>query len=158
MNAPHTVVQLAARHTRLQPRNRDQANDDDIHDRHGARVEIIAGLCAQPASIAPKYFYDQRGCRLFELITGLPEYYPTRTERNIMQAHAAEISRGSYQAMLAEAGYGDITTEIAPAPAYYYAEDYHQQYLAKNPDGYCGIGGTGVSCPIGVAAKSPART
>ena len=60
--------------------------------------------------------------------------------------------------MLAEAGYGDITTEIAPAPEFYYAEDYHQQYLAKNPDGYCGIGGTGVSCPIGLGAKSPART
>jgi len=74
------------------------------------------------------------------------------------QARAAEISRGTYQAMLAEAGYGDITTEIAPAPEFYYAEDYHQQYLAKNPDGYCGIGGTGVSCPIGLGAKSPART
>ena len=49
------------------------------------------------------------------------------------------------------ANYGDITTEIAPAPAFYYAEDYHQQYLAKNPNGYCGLGGTGVSCPIGVA-------
>jgi len=72
------------------------------------------------------------------------------------QARAAEISRNAYQAMLAEAGYGDITTEIAPAPTLYYAEDYHQQYLAKNPDGYCGIGGTGVSCPIGV--KPPART
>jgi peptide-methionine (S)-S-oxide reductase len=72
------------------------------------------------------------------------------------QTRAAEIARGSYQAMLAEAGLGDITTEIAPAPELYYAEDYHQQYLAKNPDGYCGIGGTGVSCPIGV--KAPART
>ena len=75
---------------------------------------------------------------------------------NAEQARAAEISRTAYQAMLAEAGYGDITTEITPAPELYYAEDYHQQYLAKNPDGYCGIGGTGVSCPIGV--KSPART
>ena len=75
---------------------------------------------------------------------------------NPEQRRAAEIARNAYQAMLAEAGYGDITTEIAPAPELYYAEDYHQQYLAKNPDGYCGIGGTGVSCPIGV--KSPART
>jgi len=76
------------------------------------------------------------------------------------QARAAELSRGTYQAMLAESGYGDITTELAPAPELYYAEDYHQQYLAKNPDGYCGIGGTGVSCPIGgpMGAKSPART
>ena len=53
--------------------------------------------------------------------------------------------------MLTPAGYGEITTEIAPAGAFYYAEDYHQQYLAKNPNGYCGLGGTGVSCPIGVA-------
>ena len=53
---------------------------------------------------------------------------------------------------LATAGYGPITTEIADAPPFYYAEDYHQQYLAKNPDGYCGIGGTGVSCPVGVNA------
>jgi peptide-methionine (S)-S-oxide reductase len=72
------------------------------------------------------------------------------------QQRSAEISRTAYQAVLAEAGYGDITSEIGPAPELYYAEDYHQQYLAKNPDGYCGIGGTGVSCPIGV--KSPART
>ncbi len=49
------------------------------------------------------------------------------------------------------AGYGEITTEIVAAPTFYYAEDYHQQYLAKNPNGYCGLGGTGVSCPIGVA-------
>ena len=72
------------------------------------------------------------------------------------QARAAAMSRDAYQAVLSEAGYGDITTEIAPAPEFYYAEDYHQQYLAKNPEGYCGIGGTGVSCPVGL--KSPART
>jgi peptide-methionine (S)-S-oxide reductase len=64
---------------------------------------------------------------------------------------AAEASRDRYQATLSEAGYGEITTEILDAPAFYYAEDYHQQYLAKNPGGYCGLGGTGVSCPIGVA-------
>jgi peptide-methionine (S)-S-oxide reductase len=56
-----------------------------------------------------------------------------------------------FQEKLREAQYGDITTEIAPAGPFYYAEDYHQQYLAKNPNGYCGLGGTGVSCPIGVA-------
>ena len=67
------------------------------------------------------------------------------------QKRAAEISRNAYQAMLAEAGYGDITTEITPAPELYYAEDYHQQYLAKNPGGYCGLGGTGVSCPSGLS-------
>jgi peptide-methionine (S)-S-oxide reductase len=65
------------------------------------------------------------------------------------QRSAAEASRESYQKRLHEAGHGEITTEIADAPDFYYAEDYHQQYLAKNPHGYCGLGGTGVSCPIG---------
>jgi peptide-methionine (S)-S-oxide reductase len=66
------------------------------------------------------------------------------------QRQAAEASRDAYQERLRAAGYGDITTEIAPAPPFYFAETYHQQYLAKNPGGYCGHGGTGVSCPIGV--------
>jgi len=69
------------------------------------------------------------------------------------QLDAALASRDAYQQRLNDSGYGAITTELVfPAPAYYYAEDYHQQYLAKNPNGYCGIGGTGVSCPIGVDA------
>jgi peptide-methionine (S)-S-oxide reductase len=67
------------------------------------------------------------------------------------QRRAAEVSRDMFQSELARSGYGEITTEIADAPPFYYAEDYHQQYLAKNPNGYCGLGGTGVSCPIGVA-------
>jgi peptide-methionine (S)-S-oxide reductase len=67
------------------------------------------------------------------------------------QAKLAEASRVAYQAELVKAGHGAITTEIREAPELYYAEDYHQQYLAKNPGGYCGIGGTGVSCPIGLA-------
>ncbi len=67
------------------------------------------------------------------------------------QATLAEASRVAYQAELAKAGHGEITTEIREAPELYYAEEYHQQYLAKNPGGYCGIGGTGVSCPIGLA-------
>ncbi len=67
------------------------------------------------------------------------------------QRAAAEASKAAFQRELAAAGYGAITTEILPAPEFYYAEDYHQQYLAKNPDGYCGLGGTGVSCPVGVA-------
>ena len=62
----------------------------------------------------------------------------------------AEASRDEYQRALAKAGHGRITTEIAAEPPFYYAEDYHQQYLAKNPGGYCGIGGTGVSCPSGL--------
>jgi peptide-methionine (S)-S-oxide reductase len=68
------------------------------------------------------------------------------------QRAAAEASRDAYQEKLKEKGYGDITTEIVDAGPFYYAEDYHQQYLAKNPGGYCGIGGTGVSCPIGLVS------
>ena len=66
------------------------------------------------------------------------------------QREAAERSRDEYQRALTKQGFGAITTEILPAPEFYYAEDYHQQYLSKNPDGYCGLGGTGVSCPVGV--------
>jgi peptide-methionine (S)-S-oxide reductase len=69
---------------------------------------------------------------------------------NAEQQRAAEASRVAFQQQLTQAGYGSITTEIVPAPEFFYAEDYHQQYLAKNPDGYCGLGGTGVSCPVGV--------
>jgi peptide-methionine (S)-S-oxide reductase len=68
------------------------------------------------------------------------------------QRRAAEASLAAYQRRLKESGYGAITTEIREAPEFYYAEDYHQQYLAKNPGGYCSLGGTGVSCPVGVAA------
>ncbi|MEL6262752.1 MAG: peptide-methionine (S)-S-oxide reductase MsrA [Cyanobacteria bacterium J06626_6] len=70
------------------------------------------------------------------------------------QMNAAKASLKMYQEKLAEAGYGKITTEILSAPEFYYAEEYHQQYLAKNPGGYCGLGGTNVSCPIGVVAAS----
>jgi peptide-methionine (S)-S-oxide reductase len=70
------------------------------------------------------------------------------------QRRQAEASRDEYQRALAKAGHGAITTEIREAPEFYYAEDYHQQYLAKNPGGYCGIGGTGVSCPVGLASAA----
>lgn len=70
------------------------------------------------------------------------------------QAAAAEASKAAYQKALTAAGMGPITTEILPAPVFYFAEDYHQQYLAKNPGGYCGTGGTGVSCPIGVGVRA----
>jgi peptide-methionine (S)-S-oxide reductase len=66
------------------------------------------------------------------------------------QREAAERTRDAYQEQLSKRGFGRITTEILPAPEFYYAEDYHQQYLSKNPHGYCGIGGTGVSCPVGL--------
>jgi peptide-methionine (S)-S-oxide reductase len=72
-------------------------------------------------------------------------YYYDATQRA-----AAERTRDEYQQALKKAGHGPITTEIIPAPEFYFAEDYHQQYLAKNPDGYCGLGGTGVACPVGV--------
>ncbi|HTL32049.1 MAG TPA: peptide-methionine (S)-S-oxide reductase MsrA [Kofleriaceae bacterium] len=68
------------------------------------------------------------------------------------QAKAAQASKAMFQTELARAGHGAITTEIQPAGEFYYAEDYHQQYLGKNPGGYCGLGGTGVSCPIGLGA------
>jgi peptide-methionine (S)-S-oxide reductase len=66
------------------------------------------------------------------------------------QLKAAERSKNIYQQSLNNAGYGRVTTEIKKAPEFYFAENYHQQYLAKNPNGYCGIGGTGVGCPVGV--------
>jgi peptide-methionine (S)-S-oxide reductase len=70
------------------------------------------------------------------------------------QRRAAEASREAYARALADRGFGPVTTEIRDAPPFYYAEDYHQQYLAKNPGGYCGLGGTGVSCPAGTGVSS----
>ena len=70
------------------------------------------------------------------------------------QLPVALASREQFQQMLAKSGFGAITTEIREAPEFYYAEDYHQQYLGKNPNGYCGLGGTGVSCPMGVEARA----
>ena len=66
------------------------------------------------------------------------------------QRDAADASRERFQEQLGHSGYGEITTEVAPLGAFYYAEPYHQQYLAKNPNGYCGLGGTGVACPVGL--------
>jgi peptide-methionine (S)-S-oxide reductase len=74
-------------------------------------------------------------------------YYSSEEQRE-----AAERSKRAFGDRLMQAGYGDITTEIAPADDFYYAEDYHQQYLSKVPNGYCGLGGTGVSCPVGLSA------
>jgi peptide-methionine (S)-S-oxide reductase len=69
------------------------------------------------------------------------------------QRHAIEASEKLFAERLRGAGYSDVTTEVAAAGPFYYAEDYHQQYLAKNPNGYCGLGGTGVSCPVGIGAE-----
>jgi peptide-methionine (S)-S-oxide reductase len=74
-------------------------------------------------------------------------YYTSEAQRA-----AIESSLAMYQQRLSAAGFGEITTEVKPLGEFYYAEPYHQQYLAKNPNGYCGIGGTGVSCPIGLTA------
>jgi len=76
-------------------------------------------------------------------------YWYTEEQRKVVEA-----SRSAYYKALKAAGHEDITTEIRQAPEYYYAEDYHQQYLSKNPNGYCGLGGTGVSCPIGVGVSA----
>ena len=78
-------------------------------------------------------------------------YYFDETQRQ-----EAERTKAEFQGALTKSGYGAITTEILPAPEFYFAEDYHQQYLSKNPDGYCGLGGTGVSCPVGVSTTSGA--
>ena len=72
--------------------------------------------------------------------------------RDDAQRQAAEETRGAFQRVLSGQRYGEITTEVAPAGEFYFAEDYHQQYLAKVPGGYCGIGGTGLSCPVGIAS------
>jgi peptide-methionine (S)-S-oxide reductase len=76
-------------------------------------------------------------------------YYFTEEQRG-----AAEAAKAQYEKALKARGLGPITTEILPAPEFYFAEDYHQQYLGKNPNGYCGLGGTGVSCPVGVLARA----
>ena len=82
------------------------------------------------------------------------QYRSAVLTRREAQREAAERSRAMYQRAPAASGYGPITTEIAPLGDFYYAEDYHQQYLAKNPNGYCGLGGTGVSCPVGLGASA----
>ncbi len=80
------------------------------------------------------------------------QYRSTIYTTSDAQVEAAKATRDAYQSQLTASSYGAITTEIAPLDTYYFAEDYHQQYLAKNPNGYCGIGGTGVSCPTGLTA------
>jgi peptide-methionine (S)-S-oxide reductase len=81
------------------------------------------------------------------------QYRSVVLAENEAQRAAAEASRDTYEHELGQAGYGTITTEIADAAPFFYAEPYHQQYLAKNPNGYCGLGGTGVACPVGVTRR-----
>jgi peptide-methionine (S)-S-oxide reductase len=80
-----------------------------------------------------------------------PQYRSAVFTFDEAQSRAATASRGAYQEVLTAAGYPAITTEVTPAGPFYLAEEYHQQYLAKNPNGYCGLGGTGLACPVGVA-------
>jgi peptide-methionine (S)-S-oxide reductase len=82
------------------------------------------------------------------------QYRSTVLWRGDEQRAVVEATREAFQAELARAGYGEITTELAEAGPFYYAEPYHQQYLAKNPNGYCGLGGTGVACPVGLGARA----
>ncbi len=126
--------------------------------------EVCSGLTGHAEVVL--VVYDPRAIRYEDLLKTFWENHdPTQGMRqgndigtqyrsaiyvfNEAQRRAAEASRAAFQAQLAAAGYGAITTEITAAPEFYYAEEYHQQYLAKNPGGYCGLGGTGVSCPIG---------
>ena len=81
--------------------------------------------------------------------------YGFEVSRNGFDWAALKASRDAYAPLLADVGFGPITTEILDAPDFYYAEHYHQQYLAKNPHGYCGLGGTGVSCPAGLGIQNP---
>lgn len=83
------------------------------------------------------------------------QYRSTIYVTNTAQLAAAEESRAAYQDVLTRAGLGPITTELKVAPPFYYAEEYHQQYLAKNPGGYCGLAGTGVACPVGMTTPAP---
>jgi peptide-methionine (S)-S-oxide reductase len=80
------------------------------------------------------------------------EYRSAVFVSNQRELELALATRNQYQSVLSQAGFGEITTEIAISPTFYFAETYHQQYLQKNPDGYCGLGGTGVSCPVGLGA------
>ncbi len=131
--------------------------------------EVCTGLTGHAETVL--VVYDPKTIRYEDLLTAFWENHdPTQGMRqgndvgtqyrsaiycvDDAQRRAAERSRAAYQKQLATAGYGPITTEIAPAPEFYYAEDYHQQYLAKNPGGYCGLGGTGVACPVGVGVEA----
>ena len=115
--------------------------------------EVCSGLTGHTETV--RVVYDPTKITYEELLQGNDigtQYRSAIFYRTDAQQKAAETSRDAYQQVLTKAGYGPITTEITKATDFYFAEDYHQQYLSKNPNGYCGIGGTGVSCPVGVAS------
>ena len=127
--------------------------------------EVCSGLTGHTEAVLvvfdPKLISFERLLKIFweshDPTQGMRQGNDTGTQyrsaiygRSDAQRPRPRASRDAYQARLTAAGYGAITTEIAPAGEFYYAEDYHQQYLAKNPNGYCGLGGTGVACPVGV--------
>ena len=141
------------------------------HPRNPTYREVCSGLTGHTEAV--RVVYDPKVVSYDELLRVFWENHdPTQGMRQgndvgtqyrsgiycygAAQRRAAEHARAAYQEVLTAAGYGRITTEILDAPEFYYAEDYHQQYLAKNPGGYCGLGGTGVSCPAG--AVETART
>jgi len=118
---------------------------------HAEAVLVVFDPSAVPFDALLKVFWESH-----DPTQGMRQGHDAGTQyrsaiygRSEAQLAAARASRDAYQARLTAAGYGPITTEIAPAGEFFYAEDYHQQYLAKNPDGYCGLGGTGVNCPVG---------
>jgi peptide-methionine (S)-S-oxide reductase len=135
-------------------------------------AEVCTGRTGHAEAV--RVVYDPAAIRLAELLRTFWENHdPTQGMRqgndvgsqyrsliyttDGSQLILAKASREAYQADLSTAGYGEVTTEIGEAPAFFYAEDYHQQYLAKNLDGYCGIGGTGVSCQIGLNVDQTAE-
>ena len=140
------------------------------HTPHPSYEEVCSGLTAHTEAVLvvfdPRVTSYEEMLRIFweghDPTQGMRQGNDVGTQyrsalywRSDEQRLAAEATREAYQQRLGRAGYGAITTELAPAGEFYYAESYHQQYLAKNPDGYCGIGGTGVACPRGVLDAAP---
>jgi peptide-methionine (S)-S-oxide reductase len=134
--------------------------------------EVCTGLTGHNEVVL--VIFDPKRCRYADLLRVFWEAHdPTQGMRqgndvgtqyrsgiyyfNDAERREAERSRDDYQRSLRAAGFGAVTTEIVAAPEFYYAEDYHQQYLAKNPDGYCGLGGTGVACPTGTPIPTPSH-
>ena len=131
---------------------------DDTHDSKSGHAEAVR-ITFDPSVLSYEDLLERWFFRLHDPTTLNRQGNDVGTQyrsaaywANEAQRAAAESSRDMFQAELTRAGYGEITTEIAEAGPFYYAEPYHQQYLAKNPNGYCGLGGTGASCPIGLTS------